>query len=266
MTERIANDERPAGGAAASGGLSVEAVVPAPTSLGHAARRLQDDFIGIVTTTERQCAAGDWVTVLSAPAQGARVRIEGRPCLMPPDAFHVLAPGTAWQVESETSGVLACVVRAGPRSYRAALRYTSRDVEGLWFADRSVSPLLRFVRTFLPEAGGDVEWVNDHAALLAERLVRKVDDLYVRLRPYTDRYAALLLPAVRRVIGATGTLATHAAEPGIVRRVAHQAGMSEPRFNTLFKLVHERLPREVVRDQRRWLDGRAPLRVGVHRS
>lgn len=242
---------------------SVAAVVPAPTSLGHASRRLQDDFIGIVATTERQCAAGDWVTVLSAPASGARVRVEGAVCLMPPESFHVLAPGTAWQVEGAAGGVLACVVRAGPRSYRAALRCTSKDVEGLWFADRSVSPLLRFVHTFLGAAGQDREWVNDHAALLAERLVRNVDDLYARLRPHTDRDAALLLPAVRRVIASTALLTTHAHERGIVRRVAHRLGMSEPRFNALFRIVHQRLPREVLREQRRWLDGAAPVRVGV---
>lgn len=245
--------------------LAVEAVVPAPTSLGHASRRLQDDFIGLVASTERQCAAGDWVTVLSAPATGARVRVADLPCLMPPDSFYVVAPGTAWRAESAGGGVLACVVRAGPRSYRAALRHTSRDVEGLWFADRSVTPLLRFVRTFL-DAASDPEWVNDHAALLAERLVRKVDDLYARLRPYTDHQAALLLPAVRRVIAATAMLTTHAHEPSIARRVAHRAGMSEPRFNAIFRIVHERLPREVIREQRRWLDGSAPVRVGVRRS
>lgn len=262
MTGTILNEPRVA---SRIGGLAVEAVVPAPTTLGHATRRLQDDFIGIVTTTERQCAAGDWVSVLSAPAEGARVRVAGEACLMPPESFYVIAPGTSWQVESEHSDVLACVVRAGPRSYRAALRYTSRDVEGLWFADRSVSPLLRFVRTFL-DAAGDAEWVNDHAALLAERLVRKVDDLYARLRPYTDRHAALLLPAVRRVIAGTAMLTTHAHEPSIARRVAHRSGMSEPRFNAIFRIVHERLPREVIREQRRWLDGTAPVRVGVRRS
>lgn len=246
--------------------LAVAAVVRAPSSLGHASRRLQDDFIGIVATTERQCAAGDWVTVLAAPANGARIRVGGETCLLPPEAFYVLAPGSEWQVESATSGVLACVVRAGPRSYRAALRYSSRDVEGLWFADRSITPLLRFVRTFLAAARSDPEWVNDHAALLAERLVRKVDDLYARLRPYTDRDAALLLPAVRRVIAGTAMLVTHAAEPSIARRVAARAGMSEPRFNALFRIVHERSPREVLREQRRWLDGSAPVRVGVRRG
>lgn len=116
--------------------------------------------------------------------------------------------------------------------------------------DRSVTPVLLFIRRHCEMGLDDALWYEEQLAFLLERLLIRHRHLMVRARQIPVRRAATRREILRRVSLATDFIHTNFARPLMLSDMARAAFLSRHHFLRLFKQIHEVTPHEYLQRKR----------------
>ncbi len=116
--------------------------------------------------------------------------------------------------------------------------------------DRSVTPVLLFIRRHCEMGLDDALWYEEQLAFLLERLLIHHRHLMVRARQVPVRRAATRREILRRVSLATDFIHTNFAKPLMLSDMARAAFLSRHHFLRLFKQIHDVTPHEYLQRKR----------------
>ncbi len=116
--------------------------------------------------------------------------------------------------------------------------------------DRSVTPVLLFIRRHCEMGLDDALWYEEQLAFLLERLLINHRHLLARVRQIPVRRASTRREILRRVSLATDFIHTNYAKPLMLSDMAGAAFLSRHHFLRLFKQIHEVTPHEYLQRKR----------------
>ena len=115
--------------------------------------------------------------------------------------------------------------------------------------DRSVTPVLLFIRRHCEMGLEDALWYEEQLAFLLERLLLNHRHLMIRARQIPVRRAATRREILRRVSLATDFIHSNYARPLMLSDMAGAAFLSRHHFLRLFKQIHDVTPHEYAAAQ-----------------
>lgn len=182
-----------------------------------------------------------WMLVPSMPAT---VRIRA------PHNVHALAILFRQGMPEEVLGSLMTpddrMLEEGELSPAASLPFAPH----LHVHDRSVTPVLLFIRRHCEMGLEDALWYEEQLAFLLERLLVHHRHIMVRARQIPVRRAATRREILRRVSLATDFIHSNYARPLMLSDMARAAFLSRHHFLRLFKQIHEVTPHEYLQRKR----------------
>lgn len=116
--------------------------------------------------------------------------------------------------------------------------------------DRSVTPVLLFIRRHCEMGIEDALWYEEQLAFLLERLLLSHRHLLARARQIPARRASTRREILRRVSLATDFIHSNYAKPLMLSDMAGAAYLSRHHFLRLFKQIHEVTPHEYLQRKR----------------
>ncbi|HEY5807066.1 MAG TPA: AraC family transcriptional regulator [Povalibacter sp.] len=211
---------------------------------------------------------GRRLALLSAWKGCQEVAVDGRRVLVDDDTWMLVPQGPATVRIRAPHNVHAMTIlfRQGlPEEVLGALM-TSEDrmledgevqpANSLPFAahlqahDRSVTPVLLFIRRHCEMGLEDPLWYEEQLAFLLERLLIHHRHVMARARQIPVRRAATRREILRRVSLATDFIHTNYARPLMLSDMARAAFLSRHHFLRLFKQIHDVTPHEYLQRKR----------------
>lgn len=116
--------------------------------------------------------------------------------------------------------------------------------------DRSVTPVLLFIRRHCEMGLEDALWYEEQLAFLLERLLMRHRHVLARARQIPVRRAATRREIVRRIALATDFIHSNYAKPLMLSDMARAAFLSRHHFLRLFKHIHDVTPHEYLQRKR----------------
>jgi len=116
--------------------------------------------------------------------------------------------------------------------------------------DRSVTPVLLFIRRHCEMGLEDALWYEEQLAFLLERLLINHRHRLIRARQIPVRRASTRREILRRISLATDFIHTNYAKPLMLSDMAGAAFLSRHHFLRLFKQIHEVTPHEYLQRKR----------------
>ncbi|HEY6644179.1 AraC family transcriptional regulator [Povalibacter sp.] len=116
--------------------------------------------------------------------------------------------------------------------------------------DRSVTPVLLFIRRHCEMGLDDALWYEEQLAFLLERLLINHRHLLTRARQIPVRRASTRREILRRVSLATDFIHSSFAKPLMLSDMAGAAFLSRHHFLRLFKQIHDVTPHEYLQRKR----------------
>jgi AraC family transcriptional regulator len=116
--------------------------------------------------------------------------------------------------------------------------------------DRSVTPVLLFIRRHCDMGLEDPLWYEEQLAFLLERMLMRHRQVVVRAQSVPVRRAATRREILRRVSLATDFIHSNYDRPLMLGDMARAAFLSRHHFLRLFKHVHEVTPHEYLQRKR----------------
>jgi AraC-like DNA-binding protein len=116
--------------------------------------------------------------------------------------------------------------------------------------DRSVTPVLLFIRRHCDMGLEDPLWYEEQLAFLLERMLMRHRQLIARARSVPVRRAATRREILRRVLLATDFIHSNYDKPLMLGDMARAAFLSRHHFLRLFKHIHEVTPHEYLQRKR----------------
>ncbi len=182
-----------------------------------------------------------WMLVPSAPAS---IRIRA------PHNVHAMTILFRQGLPEEVLGALMTsedrMLEEGEVAPGAALPFTAH----LHTHDRSVTPVLLFIRRHCQMGLEDALWYEEQLAFLLERLLLHHRHLLARARQIPVRRAATRREILRRVSLATDFIHSNYARPLMLGDMARAAFLSRHHFLRLFKQLREVTPHEYLQRKR----------------
>ena len=211
---------------------------------------------------------GRRLALLSAWNGSEEVSIDGRRVVVDDDTWLLSPcfPATARVRAAHNVHILTILFRAGmPEEVLGALTtsddYMLEDGEvaagapvpftpHLRAHDRSITPVLLFIRRHCEMGLDDALWYEEQLAFLLERLLIHHRHLLTRARSIPVRRASTRREILRRVSLATDFIHTNYARPLMLSDMAGAAFLSRHHFLRLFKQIHEVTPHEYLQRKR----------------
>jgi AraC-like DNA-binding protein len=116
--------------------------------------------------------------------------------------------------------------------------------------DRSVTPVLLFIRRHCDMGLEDPLWYEEQLAFLLERMLMRHRQIVARARSVPVRRAATRREILRRVLLATDFIHSNFDKPLMLGDMARAAFLSRHHFLRLFKHIHEVTPHEYLQRKR----------------
>lgn len=116
--------------------------------------------------------------------------------------------------------------------------------------DRSVTPVLLFIRRHCDMGLEDPLWYEEQFAFLLERMLMRHRQIVTRARSVPVRRAATRREILRRVLLATDFIHSNFDKPLMLGDMARAAFLSRHHFLRLFKHIHEVTPHEYLQRKR----------------
>ena len=116
--------------------------------------------------------------------------------------------------------------------------------------DRSVTPVLLFIRRHCDMGLEDPLWYEEQFAFLLERMLVRHRQVVARARSVPVRRAATRREILRRVSLATDFIHSNYDKPLMLGDMARAAFLSRHHFLRLFKHIHEVTPHEYLQRKR----------------
>jgi AraC family transcriptional regulator len=116
--------------------------------------------------------------------------------------------------------------------------------------DRSVTPVLLFIRRHCDNGVEDPMWYEEQLAFLLERMLVQHRQTISRVRSIPARRAATRREIMRRVCLATDFIHSNYERPLMLQDIASAAYLSRHHFLRLFKHVHDVTPHEYLQRKR----------------
>ena len=116
--------------------------------------------------------------------------------------------------------------------------------------DRSVTPVLLFIRRHCDNGVEDPMWYEEQLAFLLERMLVQHRQTISRVRSIPARRAATRREIMRRICLATGFIQSNYERPLMLQDIASAAYLSRHHFLRLFKHIHDVTPHEYLQRKR----------------
>jgi AraC family transcriptional regulator len=116
--------------------------------------------------------------------------------------------------------------------------------------DRSVTPVLLFIRRHCEMGLEDPLWYDEQLAFLLERMLMHHRHIVKRARSVPARRAATRREILRRISLATDFIHSNFEKPLMLQDMARAAFLSRHHFLRLFKHIHEVTPHEYLQRKR----------------
>jgi len=116
--------------------------------------------------------------------------------------------------------------------------------------DRSVTPVLLFIRRHCEMGLEDPLWYDEQLAFLLERMLAHHRHIVKRARSVPARRAATRREILRRISLATDFIHSNFEKPLMLQDMARAAFLSRHHFLRLFKHIHEVTPHEYLQRKR----------------
>jgi AraC family transcriptional regulator len=120
----------------------------------------------------------------------------------------------------------------------------------LYTHDRSVTPVLLFIRRHCEMGLDDALWYEEQFAFLLERLLMRHRQVVARAHSVPVRRAATRREILRRVSLATDFIHSNYDKPLMLGDMARAAFLSRHHFLRLFKRIHDVTPHEYLQRKR----------------
>jgi AraC family transcriptional regulator len=191
----------------------------------------------------RRVAVDDdtWLTVPTGPAH---VRIRG------PREVHALTLLFRHGMPEEVLASLVTsedrLLDSGESTYAPSLPFMPH----LQAHDRSVTPVMLFIRRHCDMGLEDALWYEEQFAFLLERMLMRHRQIITRARSVPVRRAATRREILRRVLLATDFIHSNYDKPLMLGDMARAAFLSRHHFLRLFKHIHEVTPHEYLQRKR----------------
>jgi AraC family transcriptional regulator len=183
-------------------------------------------------------------TWLMVPACPANVRIRGA------REVHALTILFRRGMPEETLGALITaddrLLDSGEVAQTASLPFMPH----LYTHDRSVTPVLLFIRRHCEMGLDDALWYEEQFAFLLERLLMRHRQIVTRAHAVPVRRAATRREILRRVSLATDFIHSNYDKPLMLGDMARAAFLSRHHFLRLFKRIHDVTPHEYLQRKR----------------
>lgn len=116
--------------------------------------------------------------------------------------------------------------------------------------DRSVTPVLLFIRRHCEMGLEDALWYEEQLAFLLERLLMRHRHVVLQARSVPVRRAATRREILRRILLATDFIHSNYDKPLMLGDMARAAFLSRHHFLRLFKHIHDVTPHEYLQRKR----------------
>jgi AraC family transcriptional regulator len=116
--------------------------------------------------------------------------------------------------------------------------------------DRSVTPVLLFIRRHCDNGVADPLWYEEQLAFLLERMLVQHRQTIARVRSIPARRAATRREIMRRICLATDFIHSNYERPLMLQDIASAAYLSRHHFLRLFKHIHDVTPHEYLQRKR----------------
>lgn len=224
-------------------------------------------IIHLRTETADYTLAGRRLALVCAWNGSQDVGVDGRRVLVDDDTWLAVANGQAHIRIRAPQPVQAMTVlfRPGMPEEVLASLLTADDqmlddgepsVPGIPFAphlqphDRSVTPVLLFIRRHCEMGLDDPLWYEEQLAFLLERMLMRHRQVVARARAVPARRAATRREILRRISLATDFIHANHCRPLMLNDMAASAFLSRHHFLRLFKHIHTVTPHEYLQRKR----------------
>lgn len=116
--------------------------------------------------------------------------------------------------------------------------------------DRSVTPVLLFIRRHCEMGLEDAQWYEEQLSFLLERMLMQHRQVVRRARSVPARRAATRREILRRISLATDFIHSNFDRPLMLKDIARAAFLSRHHFLRLFKHIHDVTPHEYLQRKR----------------
>lgn len=116
--------------------------------------------------------------------------------------------------------------------------------------DRSVTPVLLFIRRHCEVGVEDPHWYEEQSSFLLERMVSQHQQMMSRALAVPARRAQTRREILRRILLATDFIHSNFEKPLMLQDMARAAFLSRHHFLRLFKRIHELTPHEYLQRKR----------------
>jgi len=228
----------------------------------------ENTVISLGTAAADYALGPERLAVLCAWGGRQEVLVDGRRVLVDDDTWLAVPAGSpSVRVRGpETMQALTLLFRTGlPQEVLGALltpedrMLDTADVEEvnavpflahLQPHDRSVTPVLLFIRRHSQMGLQDPSWYEEQMAFLLERMLLRHRHVMQRARSVPVRRSATRREILRRVSLATDFIHSNYDKPVMLGDMARAAFLSRHHFLRLFKHVHEITPHEYLQRKR----------------
>ena len=213
--------------------------------------------------------AGERMALLCAWNGRQEVSLEGRRLTVDDDTWLVVPNGAASvRVRGgESIQALTILFRIGMPEEVLGTLVTTEDrlleqgesdyasaslpfLPNLQMHDRSITPVLLFIRRHCDTGIEDPLWYDEQLAFLLERMLSRHRQVIAKLRSVPVRRAATRREIFRRVSLATDFIHSNYDKPLMLSDMARAAFLSRHHFLRLFKHVHDVTPHEYLQRKR----------------
>jgi len=225
-------------------------------------------ILNLTTRAAEYSLDGSRLALVSAWQGRQEVALDGRRILVDDDTW-LAVPTTAATIRvrgAQDVQALTILFRAGmpEEILRTLLSDDDRLLEegevattaGLPFAphlqphDRSVTPVLLFIRRHCEMGLDDPLWYEEQLAFLLERMLMRHRQIIARARGIPVRRAATQREILRRISLATDFIHSSFERPLMLSDMAGAAFLSRHHFLRLFKHIHDVTPHEYLQRKR----------------
>jgi len=249
--------------------LRIQEVVGGDLTAGlDGAARAQHAIANLRTQVADYSIGADRLAVVAAWQGRQEVNVDGRRVLVDDDTWLVL-PKVQASVrirEPRPMHALTIVFRPGMPEEVLGSLITPEDrlledgevasnpglpfVPHLQTHDRSVTPVLMFIRRHCDMGLDDPLWYEEQLSFLLERMLMRHRHLMARARNVPVRRAATRREILRRISLATDFIHSSYDRPLMLTDMARAAFLSRHHFLRLFKHIHEITPHEYLQRKR----------------
>jgi AraC-like DNA-binding protein len=225
-------------------------------------------ILNIHTQAAEYCLDASRLAVLSAWQGRQEVALDGRRLMVDDDTW-LAVPTTAAAVRIRSSHdvqALTILFRAGMPEEVLGTLLTDDDrlledgevavdvslpfMPHVQPHDRSVTPVLLFIRRHCDMGLNDPLWYEEQLAFLLERMLLRHRQVIARARCVPVRRAATQREILRRISLATDFIHSSFERPLMLRDMARAAFLSRHHFLRLFKHIHDVTPHEYLQRKR----------------